>query len=144
MSTETDIRPATLEDAAQIAVLIHELGYVISPELLRSKLVAMTASDADHALVAAAGDRLLGCISLHAMPLFHAEGNLGRITALVVHADQRGQGVGRSLILAAHAWFEARHCARLEVTSGDHREGAHRFYTRHGYAREGQRLLRKP
>lgn len=143
MNAETDIRPAGLEDAVQIALLIHELGYVISPELVRNKLIAMAASDVDHALVAATGDRLLGCISLHAMPLFHAEGNLGRITALVVRTEKRGQGVGRALIVAAHAWFEAAHCVRLEVTSGDHREVAHRFYARHGYAREGQRLLRK-
>jgi hypothetical protein len=44
----------------------------------------------------------------------------------------------------AHAWFRTQGCVRVEVTSGDHRADAHRFYARHGYARQGQRLLLTP
>lgn len=143
MSLIIEIRPATIADAEQISALIGELGYAISPEQLRDKLAGMQPRDADHVFVATVGNRLLGCVSLHAMPLFHAEGNLGRITALVVNAAHRGQGIGRVLVESAHVWFKAANCARFEVTSGDHRLDAHRFYARHGYAHHGQRLVRE-
>lgn len=143
MNSQIEIRPAGIGDIEQIVRLIRELGYEIAPASLRQKIDGMASSHADHALVAVAGDHVLGCISLHVMPLFHAEGNLGRITALVVDMDHRGQGIGRALMRSSHEWFGAAHCARFEVTSGDHREGAHRFYEQQGYARQGQRLLKQ-
>lgn len=138
------IRPACDADAQRLVPLIAELGYAITVDRLREKLAAIEASRIDHALVAVEGERLLGCIALHVLPLFHAEGNLGRITALVVAASKRGQGIGHALMASSHAWFETRGCVRVEVTSGDHREDAHRFYARQGYARQGQRLLMTP
>jgi GNAT superfamily N-acetyltransferase len=143
MHPSIEIRVATVQDAGQISLLIHELGYVFSPQQLRQKLIDLQGSKTDRVLVAVSGEELLGCISLHVIPLFHAEGNLGRITALVVSEHRRDQGIGHALIMQSHQWFEAAFCVRFEVTSGDQRERAHRFYERHGYARQGQRLLRK-
>ena len=137
------VRPATSADASQIAMLIGELGYAISGTLVDEKLAAMSADGVDAVLVAAAGHELLGCISLHALPLFHAAGKLGRITALVVSATHRGQGIGAALLSSSHAWFEAAGCTKFEVTSGDQRGAAHRFYESHGYHRDGQRLARR-
>ena len=142
MNTDVDIRPANAGDAAQVAVLIRQLGYEMAPDTLRGKLAQLAAGGTDQVLVAASGERLLGCIGLHAMPLLHAEGALGRITALVIDEAHRGHGIGHELMMAAHAWFKAMGCLRFEVTSGDHRERAHRFYERHGYKRQGQRLTR--
>jgi GNAT superfamily N-acetyltransferase len=142
MHPSIEIRSATVQDAEQISPLIRELGYALSPQQLREKLLFMQDSKADRVLIAASGEELLGCVSLHVVPLLHADGNLGRITALVVSEQRRGHGIGHALILQAHQWFEAAHCTRFEVTSGDQRERAHRFYERHGYARQGQRLLR--
>nr|WP_175800528.1 GNAT family N-acetyltransferase [Burkholderia anthina] len=84
--------------------------------------------------------RIVGCISLHALPLFHANGNPGRITSLVVDGVCRGRGVGSVLMAAAQRGFEHARCVKLAVTSGDRRPDAHRFYARHGFARDGQRL----
>ena len=143
MHTAIEIRLATVQDVEHISLLIRELGYVMSPHQLRQKLIVVHSSKIDRVLVAVSGEELLGCISLHVLPLFHAEGNFGRITALVVSEKRRGQGIGHALIQQAHQWFDAAHCTRFEVTSSDQRERAHRFYERHGYARQGQRLLRK-
>jgi GNAT superfamily N-acetyltransferase len=136
------IREAMTGDVAQLVGLIGELGYEISQKHLRASLPAAQSSDTDQVLVAVAGEQVFGCISLHALPLFHREGKLGRITSLVVGAGQRGHGIGSALLVAAHAWFRAAGCVKFEVTSGDRREAAHRFYQRHGYARDGQRLAR--
>nr|WP_223997881.1 GNAT family N-acetyltransferase [Burkholderia gladioli] len=81
--------------------------------------------------------------SLHALPLFHAAGNLGRITSMVVDERYRGNGVGSGLIDAAEHWFRQVGCVKLEVTSGDHQPAAHHFYERHGFLRDGQRLSKK-
>lgn len=137
-----EIRQARPDDAAGIARLIGELGYPVSPAMIVAKLSALSTEGLDAVLVAAAGDRLGGCIGLHAMPLLHVEGRLGRITALVVDTPLRGQGIGAALLARAHAWFEQSGCVKIEVTSGDQRLRAHRFYLSHGYHRHSQRFVR--
>ena len=139
-----EIRAARHEDAAGIALLIGELGYPVSPAVIEGKLSALCEDGLDAVFVAAAGDRLGGCIGLHALSLLHIEGRLGRITSLVVGAPFRGQGIGASLLARAHAWFEQSGCVKIEVTSGDQRHRAHRFYESHGYHRESQRFVRAP
>ncbi|MEX3629108.1 MAG: GNAT family N-acetyltransferase [Burkholderia sp.] len=136
------IREARPADAPAISALLHQLGYEAGPALVHGKLVALAGSAADAVLVAAIDGEVAGCISLHALPLFHAEGRLGRITSLVVDQGRRSRGIGAALMAAAAAWFETAGCVKTEVTSGDHRADAHRFYACHGYARDGQRLSR--
>lgn len=134
------IRDAASSDAITIALLMHQLGYEITQTLIRAKLHAFETSPADKILVATIDDAVIGVIGLHAMPLFHQAGSMGRITSLVVDARHRGSGVGAALIAAAERWFTAAGCMKIEVTSADHRAGAHRFYERHGYRRDGQRF----
>ncbi|BFI96776.1 MAG: hypothetical protein RSP_22860 [Rhodanobacter sp.] len=140
MNTDVEIRSAHAGDAEQVAALIRQLGYAMEPDTLRVKLTQLATSGADQVFVAESEGRLLGCLGLHAVPLLHAEGTLGRLTTLVVDEAHRGRGIGHALVMAAHAWFKAAGCTRFEVTSGDHRERAHRFYERLGYLRQGQRL----
>ncbi|MBR7958549.1 GNAT family N-acetyltransferase [Burkholderia cenocepacia] len=136
-------RDAQIADHADIARLMHQLGYDATPAMIRDKLATLLPSAVDRILVATIAHRVVGCISLHTFALFHAHGNLGRITSLVVDEGCRGQGVGGALIAAAHSWFESVGCVKLEVTSGDHRLDAHRFYARYGFTRDGQRLSKR-
>jgi GNAT superfamily N-acetyltransferase len=136
-------RPARLDDHVAIAALMAQLGYPATPMQILARLQALGASAADGILVAAVGGEVVGVISLHALPLFHMAGALGRITALVVDQRHRSAGIGGALVIAAQHWFTAAGCVKLEVTSGDQRLDAHRFYQRHGFVRDGQRLTRK-
>ncbi|AOJ18486.1 GCN5 family acetyltransferase [Burkholderia cenocepacia] len=136
-------RDAQIADHADIARLMHQLGYDAPPAMIRDKLATLLPSAVDRILVATIAHRVVGCISLHALALFHAHGNLGRITSLVVDESCRGRGVGGALIAAAHSWFESVGCVKLEVTSGEHRLDAHRFYARYGFTRDGQRLSKR-
>ncbi len=140
---DAEIRRAEPRDAEPVAGLLAQLGYPVSPALIADKLAALAGSEADCVLVAVAGDAVIGCISLHALPLFHAAGRLGRITSLVVDAGRRSRGTGGALVAAAEAWFAAAGCVKCEVTSGDARADAHRFYARHGYLRDGRRLAKR-
>ncbi len=63
---------------------------------------------------------------------------------MVVSERHRGAGIGRSLVSAMEAWFNAHSCALFEVTSGDHREEAHRFYEGQGYRFDERRFLKIP
>ncbi|AJC20134.1 GNAT family N-acetyltransferase [Pandoraea pulmonicola] len=137
-------RLAIDDDAPRIVTLLSQLGYDTPLEIVRRNIALSAAQGDDAAFVALDADgQIVGCIGLHALTMFHLAGRLGRITALVVEENVRGSGVGHALMATAHAWFRERGCEKFEVTSSDHRVAAHRFYARHGYARDGQRLARR-
>lgn len=137
-----EIRHANVDDAETISDLMFELGYAVTVAQIRQQLLDFCERPGEAVLVALADDKLIGCISLHVLPMFHLAKKLGRITAFVITATARGSGVGTQLLSAAHAWFVAAGCTKFELTSADRRVDAHRFYERHGYARDGLRLSR--
>lgn len=49
---------------------------------------------------------------------------------LAVHPDHRSAGIGGALLAAARYWAAQRGAVYLELTSGDARLDAHRFYVR--------------
>lgn len=138
------IRRAELTDAASVTACLLELGYDTPVGLVAEKLAALTGRSTD-AIFVAEGDPgcpLSGVISVHVLPLFHAPGNLARITALAVRREAQGRGIGRALVAAAEAFGWASDCRRIEVTSGDLRRGAHAFYRALGYALDERRFLK--
>jgi GNAT superfamily N-acetyltransferase len=137
-----NIRSVTDEDADRLAALLGELGYPATPADVRERLARMGDPATDAVLVWEQGGAVMGCASLHVVPLFHLTRPMGRITALVVDERQRSRGIGKHLLEAAHAWFDARDCVYVEVTSGDRRIRAHRFYRAHGYVKKSLRFLR--
>lgn len=134
------IRNARHEDAREIAELQKQLGYDSTPEEVGERVSSIQRSSTDVGFVATSEEHVIGCISLHVMPLFHAAGFLGRVTSLVVDAGCLGQGIGTALMGAANEWFAMNGCVKVEVTSGDQRDTAHQFYEKLGFSREGQRL----
>lgn len=136
------IRPATLDDAPALAPLLAELGYPLTEDLMRENLVRLALTPTDRAWVAERGGAVIGVVSAHLTPLFHQRGHLGRITALVVTAAARGHGVGRMLVRQAEAFCWEAGCARMELTSGDHRVDAHRFYEGLGWRVQSRRYVK--
>jgi N-acetylglutamate synthase-like GNAT family acetyltransferase len=137
------IRRAKPEDAPAIAGLMAELGYEASPSTITKKLHLLAATEFDEAFVAIENDSVVGCISVHTHELFHADGRLGRITSLVVGMGSRHLVIGSALVREAEMFSEVNGCIRVEVTSGDHRWDAHRFYLANGYAEDERRFLKK-
>jgi GNAT superfamily N-acetyltransferase len=68
---------------------------------------------------------------------------LGRITSLIVDEKHRGRGIDQMLVQVAECWFHSVGCVKAEVTSGDDRIDAHRFYEREAFSRDGQRLSKR-
>lgn len=144
------MRPAAASDVAELRRLFAELGYPIDPAAIEQRFAALDAAG-EVALVADgsgnAGDAsgpppLLGLATLHATPVLHRAGPVGRVTALVVDPAARGRGVGRALMDAAERWAVARGCVLMEVTSNRRRTDAHAFYERLGYAATSFRFAR--
>ena len=60
---------------------------------------------------------------------------------LVVHADQRGQRIGRRLLAAAVEWARQRQASHVEVTVHDFNRDARRFYEGFGFMPSVTRLM---
>lgn len=137
------LRHATLQDAAEIGRLLTQLGHATTTEQVVERWTAWE-TDGNSALVATVdADTLIGLCMLHQMRVLHRPRPLGRITALVVEEDRRGQGIGRMLVSAAEDLFVRAGCGLLEVTSNLKRADAHAFYETLGYDKSSYRLVRE-
>ena len=138
------IRPATKNDAASISALLSELGYWLEVAQVEKNIALLSSSSSDTVLVAEAASSIAGVISFHVMPLFHVVGYLGRISSLVVSSKWQRRGVGGKLVQAAEEFGWSQGCLRIEVTSGNQREGAHEFYQSLGYQLDERRFIKRP
>jgi GNAT superfamily N-acetyltransferase len=137
------IERAEVYHAPEVSELLGQLGYPSQPEAIREKISILSASKADYIWIAQSQGKVVGLLALHLTPLLHAGGNLGRITALVVDENSRGQGIGRLLVETAEKWAWEKDCTRIELTSGDQRSRAHKFYQGLGYAVESKRFIKR-
>ena len=142
MAIDILIRDAEENDAQAVANLLTELGYPSTPNFAARKIQQLAQSPADRVLVAIIDGTVGGVISLHITPCLHEESNLARVTALIVHEDYRGHGIGRKLMQTAEAIALAKGCRRVEITSSDSRCEAHAFYRRLRYEEQSRRFLK--
>jgi GNAT superfamily N-acetyltransferase len=136
------IRHATPQDAAEIARLLTVLEHPTT----EAEVTQWWPSWREHgiwALVAERDDASLAAFcQLHMTHVLHRPKPVGRITALVVDIEARGQLLGSRLVAVAEAELAARGCGLLEITSNRRRTDAHRFYERLGYEHTSVRLSR--
>ena len=137
------VRQARAGDAAGIAAVLAQLGYVLAADLVAARLAEIAADARSAALVAERDGRVAGLLTLHIVPVLHEPGGWCRITALVVDESARRAGAGTALVTAAEARARAAGCARIEVTSALHRAGAHEFYRGLGFAQVSQHFLKR-
>jgi predicted N-acetyltransferase YhbS len=137
------VRIAQPGDAAQVAVLLAELGYPGNRTAeVRRRLAMWERETAGLALVAEHRGQVVGIIAATAIPYLEREGRWGRIVALVVAAACRGQGIGRRLVDAAEKAAGELGCITMEVTSARNRAESHPFYRNLGYEDWGDRSAR--
>lgn len=142
MRPDVVVRIAEPRDSARIAELLEQLGYPVGPAVIQEKLSCLAEGPSDRILVAEIGGQVVGIVSFHITPLLHEESDSGRVTALVVDREFRGKGIGALLLRETEDWAWSCGCARVEVTSGDHRPDAHRFYESRGYRCDERRFLK--
>ena len=129
------IRPATVDDAAQIARLSAQLGYPADVDTFAARLRAIGARDTHAVLVREGAEgRLQGFVGLeHRLGI--ESGEQAEIVGLVVDAAARRTGTGRALVAAAEDWARARGLDTLFLRSNVLRGEAHDFYPALGFER---------
>ena len=134
------VRDATEDDAEALAPLLGELGYPTPPEVVRARLSAL-AEFRGRALVAVRDGRVVASATVQRTRYLHRPDDL-RLTSLVVAATERGTGLGRLLMREVERLAQAEGCARVELTSGVSRAGAHAFYEHLGYEAQSRRFAK--
>jgi GNAT superfamily N-acetyltransferase len=127
------VREMLPKDAAQVALLIKQLGYDRPEEEVHRWIQGLPAEgERLIAYVACIEEEVVGWIEVsivhHLQQPPHA-----LIGGLVVKDGFRGSGIGRTLCERAEAWSWQNQIRTLRVTSRSTREAAHRFYLRDGY-----------
>ena len=139
---EVFIREANETDSAVLAMLIAERGFDYPTEIsfVRERLAELLRAG-DCILVAIHGTQVIGMALLHRTYFLHRHPD-GRISSLVVSESFRGNGIGKLLLTEAEQVFRKWGCGRIEVTSGEKRQGAHKFYLREGFTEQPKRFVK--
>jgi ribosomal protein S18 acetylase RimI-like enzyme len=137
------IRDYSSDDAPALAPLLDELGHPCAAEELRRRVSRLRkGAKGDRILVAADGEGIVGLLALHFTPVLHRETDVGRVTVLVVASRARRRGIGALLMAQAERIARRAGAARLELTSGHDRAGAHELYRSLGFRDEGVRFAK--
>jgi GNAT superfamily N-acetyltransferase len=139
-SASVRLRDATPEDAGEIAVLLCELGYPSDAKEIPSRLHALLEEGGAVLLAVDETGTALGMMSLARHATLHSSAPAAYITALVTASSARRRGVGRMLVEEAKRWARGAGCARLSLTSAEHRSDAHAFYPSCGLPYTGRRF----
>ena len=134
-----DARPA---DAAGIADLLGELGYPAEAAPVRRRLERITHDPSSTLFVAEVDGEIAGLGGLHVLPLVEHDELGCMLTAMVVGAEHRRQGIGAELVGAVEREARTRGCSRLVLSSADRRLDAHAFYESLGFEATGRRFVK--
>jgi GNAT superfamily N-acetyltransferase len=139
------VRPAVLEDAAEVARLSGQLGYPVDADALRRRFARVLGQPEHLVLVGESDDRkpLAGWVHAFAIQAVESEFRI-EIAGLVVDEKARRKGVGKSLVEQVELW--AARCAAdsLTVRCNVKRRESHAFYEALGYANtKTQTVFRK-
>ncbi len=138
------IRPAALEDAPALAVLLHEVGQFArinnqplaeTIETVRRQL-DLCLTDHSHSVYVAEDEagKIAGYVSIHWLPYLIHSGPEGYVSELFISPAARGQGTGSLLLDIAVREGRERGCARMSLINMRQRESYQRgFYKKHGW-----------
>jgi len=122
--------------------LFGELDYAVEAQDVAAAFEMLSRYPKDRVFVAVVDGGVAGLIAFHLTPLLHDPLGLGRITALVVSETARGRGVGGLLVAEVERFARTVPCRRIEVSSREYRQAAHRFYRNRGYQDDDRRFLK--
>ena len=133
---------AEVRQSGEISALLHQLGYPVDAATVENRLERQSSLPTTEVLVATREDRVIGLATLAIIPTLHRPGDVCRITAFVVDANERRSGVGRRLIDGIESFAREHACFRVEVTSNGARAEAHEFYRALGYQELPKRFVK--
>jgi ribosomal protein S18 acetylase RimI-like enzyme len=128
------IRVAALEDVDRITELAGLLGYPTSPAEMQQRLQRLIPHP-DHAIYVAqhSAEPVVGWIHVGISDTL-VVGQQAVVHGLIVQAEYRNLGIGRSLLQQGEQWARLQNSDTLLVRSNALRKEAHRFYQQLGYS----------
>jgi GNAT superfamily N-acetyltransferase len=138
------IRSVLMQDAEDIAGIIHEVGWFehlqsesaqITADRIR-KHISLCLSENSHSAFVAENEaqEVVGYSSIHFLPYFFLPGLEGYVSELFISAKVRGQSIGTALLDQIILEARKRGCARLSLINSRTRESYQRkFYEQHGW-----------
>jgi GNAT superfamily N-acetyltransferase len=136
------IRDARPPDAAAIAALLGELGYPADASQVERRLERIAGDPSSRLFVVDVNGEVAGLGGLHVLPLIEHDELGCMLTAMVVGAKHRRQGIGAELVGAVEREARSRGCNRLVLSSADRRTDAHAFYESLGFEATGRRFVK--
>jgi GNAT superfamily N-acetyltransferase len=138
------VRPMAYDDVATAVELLRggslmpEFEDVTRPDDYWSAVEATREQRGD-VLVAELDGEVVGVCQVIVFQHFqHAGGWCCEIESVHVRSDLRSRGIGAALLSAAEDLARLRGCYRIQLTSRNVREDAHRFYRANGYDQTSQ------
>jgi len=115
-----------------------------NPEHAREQVMTWMTSPATTLLAAQSEIGVLGVAVLLTRIMPKPGGGMHKVVEvdnLVVHAEQRGQRIGRRLLAAVVEWSRQRRAAQVEVMVHDFNRDAKHFYENFGFLPSVDRLV---
>ena len=137
------IRDAELNDAAELAALMCELGYETDHAEMETRLKLILSNPAYKTFVSILDGSVCGMIGTVAYPSYEHNDPGGRILALVTSSAMRRRGIARALVATAEKDFAQRGIWRVALNTQLTRQDAHKFYESLGYERNGWRFVKQ-
>ena len=137
---ELQIRPAVEADLPAVVALLADdvlgAGRETPDDLVpyRAAFARLSTDPNQLLMVAVRADTVVGTLPLSIVPGLSRRGRTRSIIEAVrVHRDERGSGLGTTLVRWAVSESRRRGCGLVQLTSDRTRTDAHRFYERLGF-----------
>jgi N-acetylglutamate synthase-like GNAT family acetyltransferase len=128
------IRQASLSDCEAISRLTNQLGYDVESRGLEARLARILERSDQRFLVAESEAEVVGWIHVAVWEFLEADA-FAIIAGLVVDANHRRKGIGKTLMDHAERWAREDGRSVMRLWSSQSRTAAHQFYESLGYAR---------
>ena len=129
---EIMIREMTVNDAAGVKALSHQLGYPLSLDEIAANIRAVASSEDRVAFVAALDNKILGWIGASQAVMIEMLPYC-EINGLVIDEKYHGKGIGKRLIERMRQWAKEKGNKRLSLRCNIKRTEAHKFYIHLGF-----------
>ena len=133
------IREAKQSDVHGLALLMSDLGYPVSAEVLWSRIERMS-SPMHRTFLAEIDGSIAGFVGCSALQIYESDVPTCWIMALSVATRFRRRGIGRMLLAEVERWCRDHDIPDIRLHSGEQRGDAHAFYNACGYHLAGVRF----
>lgn len=134
------IRDASIEDAERLSDLACQLGYPIESGEAARRLAKYKDNPDERVIVAVQDGMVVGWTSAGIVDHFYTPLYM-EISGLVVDAQYRGSGIGKSLVDEVKRWTAHKGIKALRLRANVIRKDAHRFYEREGFKRRKEQIM---